>query len=52
MTYLLGGDLPTMPAGARLRELLARGKLLPLPGAHNGMAPRQPGDPGSVLIPR
>src|SRR6201996_2064235 len=41
MTYLIGADLPAEPAGARFRDLLARGGILRLPGAHNGMAALQ-----------
>lgn len=38
MPYLDAADLPTEPAGARFRALLARGGILEIPGAHNGMA--------------
>ncbi|MEN9545171.1 MAG: hypothetical protein RLZZ598_2004 [Pseudomonadota bacterium] len=41
MPYLIGADLPTEPAGQRLRALLDRPHLLTLPGAHNGMAALQ-----------
>ncbi|GAB0112952.1 methylisocitrate lyase [Acidisoma sp. C75] len=41
MTYLIGADLPEVPAGRRFRDLLARGEILRLPGAHNGMAALQ-----------
>ncbi|HJS84669.1 MAG TPA: methylisocitrate lyase [Acetobacteraceae bacterium] len=41
MTYLLAADLPTEPAGDRLRALLARGPILQMPGAHNGQAALQ-----------
>ena len=41
MTYLLAADLPTAPAGERFRALLGRPGILPLPGAHNGMAALQ-----------
>jgi len=41
MTYLVAADLPTAPAGERLRALLARPGILELPGAHNGMAALQ-----------
>jgi methylisocitrate lyase len=41
MTYLVAEDLPAEPAGLRFRSLLARGGILPLPGAHNGMAALQ-----------
>lgn len=38
MTYLVAADLPTIPAGERLRSLLARPGILRMPGAHNGQA--------------
>jgi len=38
MTYLVAADLPTVPAGMRLRALLARPGILGMPGAHNGQA--------------
>jgi methylisocitrate lyase len=38
MTYLVADDLPTIPAGDRLRALLARPGILQMPGAHNGQA--------------
>lgn len=38
MPYLDAADLPSEPAGARFRALLARGGILEIPGAHNGMA--------------
>ena len=41
MTYLLAADLPTEPAGDRLRALLGRGPILQMPGAHNGQAALQ-----------
>jgi methylisocitrate lyase len=41
MTYLVGGDLPGEPAGARFRALLGRGQILQIPGAHNGLAAAQ-----------
>ena len=41
MTYLVAADLPTGNAGDRLRALLARPGILPMPGAHNGMASLQ-----------
>lgn len=41
MTYLLAADLPSAPAGERLRALLSRAGILPMPGAHNGMAALQ-----------
>ena len=41
MTYLVGADLPALPAGDRFRALLARPGILRLPGAHNGQASLQ-----------
>src|SRR5579875_3174768 len=41
MTYLLADDVPEAPAGRRFRELLARGGIVPIPGAHNGLAALQ-----------
>jgi methylisocitrate lyase len=41
MTYLVGADLPSLPAGDRFRALLARPEILRLPGAHNGQASLQ-----------
>jgi methylisocitrate lyase len=41
MTYLIGAEAPELPAGVRLRALLARGKILQMPGAHNGLAALQ-----------
>ena len=41
MTYLVAADLPTAPAGERVRALLGRPGILELPGAHNGMAALQ-----------
>ena len=41
MTYLVANDLPTAPAGDRLRALLARPGILQMPGAQNGMAALQ-----------
>ena len=41
MTYLVAADLPDAPAGERLRALLARPSILPMPGTHNGMAALQ-----------
>jgi methylisocitrate lyase len=38
MPYLVGTDLPSEPAGTRFRALLSRPGILPIPGAHNGMA--------------
>ncbi len=41
MTYLLASDLAQESAGKRFRALLARGGILGIPGAHNGMAAQQ-----------
>ncbi len=41
MTYLVGADVSDRPAGVRFRELLDRGGILQLPGAHNGQAALQ-----------
>jgi len=41
MTYLVGAEAPDLPAGVRLRSLLARDKILQMPGAHNGLAALQ-----------
>jgi len=41
MTYLVSAELPSEPAGRRLRRLLERPGILPLPGAHNGLAALQ-----------
>ena len=41
MPYLVATDLPTAPAGGRLRALLERPAILQLPGAHNGLAALQ-----------
>jgi methylisocitrate lyase len=41
MPYLVAADLPAESAGRRLRALLARGGILPMPGAHNGLAALQ-----------
>ncbi len=41
MTYLIGADLPTVPAGDRFRSLLARPGILGIPGTHNGQAALQ-----------
>lgn len=38
MPYLVGHQHACTPAGLRFRELVARGGVLALPGAHNGMA--------------
>ena len=41
MTYLVAADLPDAPAGERFRKLIARGGILQMPGAQNGMAALQ-----------
>ncbi len=41
MTYLVGADLPAIPAGDRFRALLAEPGIVRLPGAHNGQASLQ-----------
>ena len=41
MTYLIGADLPTEPAGDRFRALLNRPGILGIPGTHNGQAALQ-----------
>ena len=41
MPYLVADDLPAMPAGELLRDLLQRPRILRLPGAHNGLAALQ-----------
>lgn len=41
MSYLVAADLPAEPAGARFAALLRRGGILPIPGAHNGLAALQ-----------
>lgn len=41
MPYLVASDLPQEPAGQRFRALIARGGIVQLPGAHNGMAALQ-----------
>lgn len=41
MPYLVGADVPSMPAGDRFRALLSRQGILQTPGAHNGMAALQ-----------
>ncbi len=38
MPYLTAADLPDLPAGQRFGQLLHHGRILQLPGAHNGMA--------------
>jgi methylisocitrate lyase len=46
MPYLVAADLPSEPAGARFRKLLARPGILQLPGAHNGLAALQAREAG------
>jgi methylisocitrate lyase len=41
MTYLVGSQWPAEAAGQRFRNLLARGGILGLPGAYNGLAALQ-----------
>jgi methylisocitrate lyase len=41
MPYLIAADLPVEPAGQRFRALLDRGRILQMPGTHNGMAALQ-----------
>lgn len=41
MPYLVASDLPSEPAGQRLSALLKKGRILQIPGAHNGMAALQ-----------
>lgn len=41
MPYLVADDLPLASAGLRLRGLLGRPGILPMPGAHNGLAALQ-----------
>jgi methylisocitrate lyase len=41
MTYLVGDDVPTEPAGVRFRRLIERDGILQLPGTHNGQAALQ-----------
>ncbi len=38
MPYLDAATVPMEPAGVRFRSLLARGRILQMPGAHNGLA--------------
>ena len=38
MPYLVATDLANEPAGIRFRKMLERPGIVPLPGAHNGMA--------------
>jgi methylisocitrate lyase len=46
MTYLRAADLPAEPAGRRFAALLGSGRLLQIPGAHNGLAALQARDAG------
>lgn len=41
MPYLVASDLPSEPAGRRLSALLKTGRILQIPGAHNGIASLQ-----------
>ena len=41
MSYLQASGLPDRPAGLRFRELVERGPIVQIPGAHNGLAGRQ-----------
>ncbi len=41
MPYLVSADAPTEPAGQRFRALVEAGGIVPIPGAHNGMAALQ-----------
>lgn len=41
MVYLNAADVPEQPAGLRFRKLLEASRILPMPGAHNGMAALQ-----------
>ncbi|SDR57481.1 methylisocitrate lyase [Rhizobiales bacterium GAS191] len=41
MSYLVSAELPLLPAGRRLRALIERSGILPMPGAHNGLAALQ-----------
>ena len=41
MTYLVGAELDPLPAGHRFRALLSHGRILQIPGAHNGLAGQQ-----------
>lgn len=38
MTFLIGSELPQIPAGERFRALVQRPQILQIPGAHTGMA--------------
>jgi methylisocitrate lyase len=41
MPYLVGSDVSGENAGTRFRKLIGHGGIVPLPGAHNGMAALQ-----------
>jgi methylisocitrate lyase len=41
VTYLLASGLPVEPAGLRFRHLIEQNAIIPIPGAHNGLAARQ-----------
>jgi methylisocitrate lyase len=41
MPYLVAADVPEASAGERFRQALATGRILQLPGAHNGLAAMQ-----------
>jgi methylisocitrate lyase len=41
MTYLVGGHYPGASAGSRFRTLLARDRILQMPGSHNGLTALQ-----------
>ncbi len=41
MTYLVASDLPQESAGKRFRALLESGRILGIPGTHNGIAAQQ-----------
>ncbi len=41
MSYLIGSELPSAPAGQRFRDLVNAGGIVQIPGAHNGMAALQ-----------
>jgi methylisocitrate lyase len=50
MPYLVASDLPSGPAGQRFRELLDPGRILQIPGTHNGMAALQARDAGFEAV--
>ena len=50
MTYLVGSTFSDIPAGQRLRELLARPGIVQMPGAHNGQASIQARNAGFEAI--